>query len=109
MWKWPFFCAMIALTVPIGRMILPPFGGMSNGTACCSDIRCDAKIMKKQTPGPVAPQVASTEAVQTATEDAIDQLCWTVAQVLKRVLDLAPARAGEQDVGSRPLDRGGQR
>ena len=59
-------------------------------------------MMKKQTPGPVAPQVASTEAVQTATEDAIDQLCWTVAQVLKRILDLAPARAGDQDVDSRP-------
>lgn len=65
--------------------------------------------MKKQTAGPVAPQVASTEAVQTAAEDAIDQLCWTVAQVLKRILDLAPARAGDQDMDSRPLDRGGQR
>lgn len=54
--------------------------------------------MKKQTPGPAAPQVSSMEAAQAASEDAIDQLCWTVAQVLKRVLGLAPTRASELDV-----------
>jgi hypothetical protein len=91
---------MMAVTVPIGRMILPPFGRMSNGTARCSNIECGANIMKKQTAGPAAPQVSTTEAAQTATEDAIDQLCWTVAQVLKRILGLAPARAGELDVDS---------
>ncbi len=56
--------------------------------------------MKQQKPGPAAPQVSSTEAAQTATDDAIDQLCWTVAQVLKRILELAPARGGELDVDS---------
>lgn len=56
--------------------------------------------MKKQQEGHTAPQVSSTEAAQAATEDAVDQFCWTVAQTLKRILDLEPSRTGDVDVNS---------
>jgi hypothetical protein len=59
-----------------------------------------ANTMKKQGQGQPAPQVSSAEAAQTATEDAVDQFCWTVAQTLKRILGLAEPSADDLDVES---------
>jgi hypothetical protein len=56
--------------------------------------------MKKQGQGKPAPQVSSAEAAQTATEDAVDQFCWTVAQTLKRILGLAEPSADDLEVDS---------
>ena len=54
--------------------------------------------MKKQGQSQPAPQVSSAEASQAATEDAVDQFCWTVAQALKRILGLAVPNADDLDV-----------
>jgi hypothetical protein len=59
-----------------------------------------ANTMKKQRQGQPAPQVSSAEVAQTATEDAVDQFCWTVAQTLKRILGLAVPSADDLDVDS---------
>ncbi len=56
--------------------------------------------MKKKGQGPPAPQVSSAEAAQAATEDAVDQFCWTVAQTLKRILGLAEPSADDLEVDS---------
>ncbi len=56
--------------------------------------------MEKQRQGPSASQVSSAEAAQTASEDAVDQFCWTVAQTLKRILGLAVPSADDLDVDS---------
>ena len=56
--------------------------------------------MKKQGQGRPAPQVSSAEAAQTATDDAVDQFCWTLAQTLKRILGLAGPSADDLDVDS---------
>jgi hypothetical protein len=37
------------------------------------------------------PHILTAEAAQMATEDAVDQFCWTIAQTLKRILGLAPS------------------
>jgi hypothetical protein len=57
-----------------------------------------ANTMKKQGQGQPAPQVSSAEAAQTATDDAVDQFCWTVAQTLKRILGLTEISADDLDV-----------
>jgi hypothetical protein len=54
--------------------------------------------MEKQTTGSCTPQISMLEAAQVATEEAVDQFCWSVAQVLKRILDPAPPAAGDGDV-----------
>jgi len=55
--------------------------------------------MKKQGQSrPTTPQVSSAEAAQAATEDAVDQFCWTVAQTLKRILGLSVPNADDLDV-----------
>jgi hypothetical protein len=54
--------------------------------------------MEKQTAGSCTPQISMLEAAQAATEEAADQFCWSVAQVLKRILDAAPPAAGDEDV-----------
>ena len=54
--------------------------------------------MEKQTTGSCTPQISMLEAAQAATEEAVDQFCWSVAQVLKRILDPAPPAAGDEDV-----------
>jgi hypothetical protein len=56
--------------------------------------------MRKQQEEHTAPHVSSAEVVQTATEDAVDQFCWTVAQTLKRILDLESSRADNMDLNS---------
>ena len=56
--------------------------------------------MKKQGKSKPAPQVSSAETARTATEDAVDQFCWTVAQTLKRILGLAEPSADDLDVDS---------
>ena len=56
--------------------------------------------MKKQGQSQPAPQVSSAEAAQTATEDAVDQFCWTVAQTLKRILGLVGPCADDLDMDS---------
>ncbi|HSJ58825.1 MAG TPA: hypothetical protein VLC95_16690 [Anaerolineae bacterium] len=63
--------------------------------------------MEKQTAGPRAPQVSTTEAAQAATEEAVDQLCWCIAQILKRILDPAPS-AGDEDADESSSLPGGQ-
>lgn len=54
--------------------------------------------MSMQPQGPAAPQISMLEAAQAATDEAADQFCWSVAQVLKRILDPAPLAAGDEDV-----------
>ena len=56
--------------------------------------------MKKQGQGQPAPQVSSAKAAQTATDDAVDIFCWTVAQTLKRILGLAEPSADDLDADS---------
>ena len=51
--------------------------------------------MDKEHRGPSAPKISSAEVAQAATEDAIDQFCWVMAQTLKRILGLAPSGAGD--------------
>ena len=54
--------------------------------------------MEKQTAESCTPQISMLEAAQAATDEAADQFCWSVAQVLKRILDPAPPAAGDEDV-----------
>jgi hypothetical protein len=61
--------------------------------------------MEKQTAGSCTPQISMLEAAQAATEEAADQFCWSVAQVLKRILDPAPPAAGDEDVDAQTPGR----
>ncbi len=54
--------------------------------------------MEKKTVGACTPQISMIEAAQTATDEAVDQFCWSVAQVLKRILDPAPSGAEDGNV-----------
>ena len=54
-------------------------------------------MINEQKRGRPAPQISRNEAAQTATEDAVDQLCWSIAQMLKRILDLGSAP--DEDAG----------
>lgn len=56
--------------------------------------------MKQDQHGMAAPQVSTGEVAQAATEDALDQFCWTVAQTMKRILGLNSTSADDQDIES---------
>ncbi|MBN1136280.1 MAG: hypothetical protein JXM73_06830 [Anaerolineae bacterium] len=53
--------------------------------------------MEKQAAGSCTPQISMLDAAQAATEEAADQFCWRVAQILKRILDPAPSRADDEN------------
>lgn len=61
--------------------------------------------MEKKATGSRTPQISVLEAAQAATEEAVDQFCWSVAQVLKRILDPARSRADGEDVNEQASGR----
>jgi hypothetical protein len=92
---------MMRLTVPIGLARLLDHTGFWPKVkwtgAPLQPHQAGANTMDRKRKGPSTPQISSTEAAQAATEDAVDQFCWTVAQTLKRILGLAPTGADEMD------------
>lgn len=51
--------------------------------------------MTNETRRPSGPQISIAEEARAATEDAVDHFCWSMAQVIKRLLGLRSQPQGD--------------